>query len=243
MDYANGKIYKILNSIDDEIYVGSTCQALSKRMSCHRKNSVRIRLLHLKLYKHMTELGCEHFYIELIESYPCNSIEELRAKEGEYIRAIGTLNDRIAGRNSQGWYQDYKEKVKTHQKLYNDSNKEHIKEANKAYYELNKEQISERRKQYRDENKEKIQERMKTYYELNKDRIHKQVSEWRLKNAESFKAASSKWYEDNKTRILKRIGEKVTCECGCSVRHDSMRNHLKSHKHKQVMEQLNLTME
>ena len=39
MNYAKGKIYKIANDIDDEIYVGSTCQSLSKRMGIHRQNA------------------------------------------------------------------------------------------------------------------------------------------------------------------------------------------------------------
>ena len=35
-DYHKGKIYKILNTIDNEIYVGSTCELLSQRMARHR---------------------------------------------------------------------------------------------------------------------------------------------------------------------------------------------------------------
>ena len=32
------------------------------------------------------------FYIELLEDYPCQNREQLRAKEGEYIRKLSTLN-------------------------------------------------------------------------------------------------------------------------------------------------------
>ena len=35
-DYKNGKIYCIRNTLDDNIYVGSTTQPLSKRMVKHR---------------------------------------------------------------------------------------------------------------------------------------------------------------------------------------------------------------
>ena len=35
-DYKNGKIYCIRNNINDDIYVGSTTQPLSKRMAWHR---------------------------------------------------------------------------------------------------------------------------------------------------------------------------------------------------------------
>ena len=37
-DYTNGKIYCIRNNVDDDIYIGSTTQALSKRMAKHRSN-------------------------------------------------------------------------------------------------------------------------------------------------------------------------------------------------------------
>ena len=32
MDYKNGKIHKILNDINDDVYVGSVTQSLSKRI-------------------------------------------------------------------------------------------------------------------------------------------------------------------------------------------------------------------
>ena len=60
-DYQNGKIYKILNNIDGEIYVGSTIEALGQRMSKHRYTMKKQP--HYKLYKHMHELDVDNFYI------------------------------------------------------------------------------------------------------------------------------------------------------------------------------------
>ena len=73
-DYQNGKIYKILNNIDDEIYVGSTTETLGQRMARHRQDMKR--RAHYTLYKHIHELDVENFYIELIENYPCNDVYE-----------------------------------------------------------------------------------------------------------------------------------------------------------------------
>jgi hypothetical protein len=68
MDYKNGKIYQILNTVDDACYVGSTCQALSKRMAYHRKARTR-KVKHTKgIYSKMLEIGVDKFYIELIET-------------------------------------------------------------------------------------------------------------------------------------------------------------------------------
>lgn len=38
-NYSNGKIYCIRNHIDEHIYIGSTCQSLSKRMAYHRQDA------------------------------------------------------------------------------------------------------------------------------------------------------------------------------------------------------------
>ena len=89
-DYQQGKIYKVLNTIDNEIYAGSTCEALSQRMARHR--STPKRNTNCLIHKHMSQLGVEHFYIELIMYFPCNRNEELVKREGEIIRSIGTLN-------------------------------------------------------------------------------------------------------------------------------------------------------
>ena len=82
-DYSKCKMYNILNTIDDELYVGSTTETLGQRMATHRAN-MKLNP-HLKLFEHMHTLGVEHFYIELIENSPCSDIYELRAREGFYI--------------------------------------------------------------------------------------------------------------------------------------------------------------
>ena len=81
-DFNNGKIYCIRNSIGNEIYVGSTCQPLSKRMAKHRSDTKRDVKNNLTLYQTMNELGVDKFYIELIEEYPCENNGQLRAREG-----------------------------------------------------------------------------------------------------------------------------------------------------------------
>ena len=149
-DYSKGKIYKILNNIDDEIYVGSTIETLGQRMAKHRRNMKTTP--HYKLYKHMHELGVESFYIELVENCPCNDVYELRAREGHYIRQIGTLNKRIEGRTHKEWCADNCEYLLAQQKKYRDTHKEGMK-------------------QYRKDNKEHIQQVVKQYFENNKDVI------------------------------------------------------------------------
>ena len=98
-NYQEGKIYKIYNTINDDIYIGSTSQKLCERMRQHRndyKSSPRFNML---IYKAIREHGVENFYIELIDKYPCNDKDELRKTEGEYMRELKpSLNTQIAGR-------------------------------------------------------------------------------------------------------------------------------------------------
>jgi len=37
VDYSKGKIYKITNDFNNDIYVGSSCDTLIKRFSYHKK--------------------------------------------------------------------------------------------------------------------------------------------------------------------------------------------------------------
>ena len=102
MDYKNAKIYKILNDIDEYVYIASTCQPLSKRMSKHRQSYKATRKQHYKLYQKMKEIGAEHFYIELIKEAPCeNHCSSFLAIVAQCLIELGTLNQRVDGRTQE----------------------------------------------------------------------------------------------------------------------------------------------
>ena len=111
-DYSQGKIYTIRCRNDPVlIYVGSTIQPLAKRFGDHKRHSKNTQKYpNHQLYTKIEDWN--DWYIELFLVYPCNSVEELRQKEGEIIRAIGTLNRGIAGRTIKEWKQENPEKVK-----------------------------------------------------------------------------------------------------------------------------------
>ena len=62
-DYNNGKIYKIYNTITDDIYIGATTQLLCERMRGHRRAYKAKRNVTNKLYQHFNEYGKETNYI------------------------------------------------------------------------------------------------------------------------------------------------------------------------------------
>ena len=102
-DYLKGQIYTIRNRNDDTlIYVGSTIQPLYKRFYVHKSHSKCEKNMNRLLYIEVNG-DWDNWYIELYENYPCSCREELHKKEGEVIRLIGTLNVKIAGRDSKGY--------------------------------------------------------------------------------------------------------------------------------------------
>ena len=66
--YDNAVIYKIVNSTDGQIYVGSTTTTLSKRLHQHKRAS---RKNHERpLYAHLHNVGFNNFRIVLVEEFP-----------------------------------------------------------------------------------------------------------------------------------------------------------------------------
>ncbi len=157
-DFKNGRIYCIRNMIDDDIYVGSTCQPISKRMAKHRENRNDKRNRNMKLYVKMRDIGVDNFYIELIEECPCDNLEQLRRREGHFIREMATLNQNIAGRTSQ-----------EQMKEYYIENKVHIDEANKQYRKAHPKEMKEYKQEWHERNKEEQSIKQKERYEENKE--------------------------------------------------------------------------
>ena len=78
--YRNGKIYKIVNDVDDKIYIGSTCNPLYKRFYDHKSRGKGWQP-EFKVYSHLNKVGWDNVSIILIENYPCKTMDELRARE------------------------------------------------------------------------------------------------------------------------------------------------------------------
>jgi hypothetical protein len=167
MKYEKGKIYKLVDNTNGNIYIGSTIQLLSKRKHEHsnlKKNSCVSKLI----------IDNGDYDIILIENYPCNSKEELLARERYFIENMECININIPGRTNKEWYNNNKERILKKKKEWYYDNIEHNKKYNKEYYKINKEYY----KIYREKNKEKFKEycknnkdKQKEYYNNNKNKI------------------------------------------------------------------------
>ena len=140
--YNHGKIYKIINNINEKIYIGSTTQQLSKRFYCHKSDAKNEYKQNSPIYKAMNELGHEKFQIVLIELYSCSSKEELFARETYYIKEHNTIkngyNLLYSKRSQKEYYEDNKEKIIEYKKKWNEEHKDILKLKKKNYREEHK---------------------------------------------------------------------------------------------------------
>ena len=86
VNYANGKVYRLVNNVDEKFYIGSTCNPLHKRKNRHKRDAVKSPTQ--PVYKHLNIIGWENVEIILIESFPCNSKAELEARERYWIELM-----------------------------------------------------------------------------------------------------------------------------------------------------------
>ena len=109
IDYKKGAIYKVVNDVNDMIYVGSTTTTLSRRFSTHKACKETD-----KFHEAIRAIGKEHFRIILIENYPCGSKVELVAREYEVMKTFSresVYNANYAGDLDEESRQKLRERV------------------------------------------------------------------------------------------------------------------------------------
>ena len=202
-NYQNGKIYTIRHPDTEKYYLGSTTQALSERFRGHKR-------LQNTTAKQLFDLGIDQCYIELLENYQCNSVEELTKREGELIRLHkdNLVNKIIVGRTKKEYHQDNKETIAEKQKIYYQTNKEILVEKQKIYHDNNKDTIYEKQKIYRDN-----------------------IDDNRIKDTKKI------YYDNNKERISEKTKPKFTCDCNSVVRISDKIRHEKTKKHQLFINQ------
>jgi hypothetical protein len=178
-NYQNGKIYKIepLDGEEGDVYIGSTCkQYLSQRMDSHRSDfkywKEGKRLSNVTSYHLFKKYGVKNCNIVLIETFPCNTRDELFAREAYHIKSMKCVNKHIP--------------LRTH-KEYREEHREIISDKGKDYYKINKDKIIEKVKEYHKINKDKINEKtLKRYYDNKEQRKQTYYYENKEKNEEKI---------------------------------------------------------
>jgi len=139
VNYALGKIYKIVSNQSDLPYIGSTCKPrLSHRMATHRS--------HYKMYLNdegqylssFEVLQYNDAKIILIEDFPCENKEQLRQRERSYIENTECVNKNIPGQTLKEWTLKNKDRMYEVRQQYYKKNRNAICAKQKEFYEKHK---------------------------------------------------------------------------------------------------------
>jgi hypothetical protein len=137
IDYQQGKIYKIECNVTGKVYIGSTCEPiLARRLAGHITSYKRYLNGKSHYVSSFDVLQNGNYDIVLIESYPCNSKDELHARERNHTNNIDCIN-KIKG---QGMKNELGKKG--YDKYNYEKNKDKIIEKSKEYYNDNKDIIN-----------------------------------------------------------------------------------------------------
>ena len=149
-----GIIYKIESKTGEgKCYVGSTVKTLTQRLRKH-KNQYNYWKEQQKNYVRSFDIfdlyGVNNCHIVLLENFECETKNELRVKEGYYIKSLDTVNKYVAGRTDKEYKEDNRENILLRKKLYDQNHKQERKE----YYNKNKEKRKNQIKEWISKNKE-----------------------------------------------------------------------------------------
>ena len=144
-NYQKGKIYKITSSGGDP-YIGSTEELLCQRLAGHKRRNKGITRSPLSSYIHTNLSDCK---ITLIENFPCNSKEELLARERYWFENISNCNKHYPNRKQEEYTEMHKNEKRIYDKNYYQVNK--IKNTKQAIirYIANKNNINEAKRRKR----------------------------------------------------------------------------------------------
>mgnify|MGYP003650882274 CR=1 FL=1 len=230
--YQNGKIYKIVCNITNDVYIGSTVRTLEKRLISHKSSCRNDKR---KCSSH-TIIERGDYKIELIELHPCETNLQLEQREGYYQRNIKCINKYLTGRTrkeySKLWRTENKEILKVKQKEYYENNKDVFKAKSKIYYNSNKEQFHKKSAEWYKlhKNDDDVKLKQKQYRDAHKEEQKILNKEWREKNKDIIKQKKKEKYL--RTKHLKKPA--LTCECGGTYedsiskkkRHESTKKHI-----------------
>ena len=142
--YQKEKIYKIISSQTTDVYYGSTIQAkLSYRMAKHRANYrswINGECAYTTSYE---VVKFEDANIILVESFPCNSKDELTAREQYYIDNHDCVNKQKAwtGLSKKEYLQKYHSNNRHKVKAYREKHREELNRYDREHYPERREKV------------------------------------------------------------------------------------------------------
>ena len=107
----------------------------------------------------------------------------------------------------------------------------------KEEFGYNKKIETRTKTEYYNDTKEHVLEKVKQYYFTHKEQVEEYIKKHYENNIEHFKEYKRKWYLEHKETHNMKAKERIICECGNEICRGYLTQHLKSNKHKQLLEQ------
>jgi hypothetical protein len=243
------RVYLLTSEIHlkNRTYIIGKSKNLNSRLTAYNKG-----IDHIVVYNKKCNNVCQMSVIELMILYKLDNFRE-RMNRDRFIlpedkdisfftkvfdTAVNWFNDIDSTleiiKNDETKKQEYKDREKS----YREENKEKKADTDKKYREKNKEELLLKKKMYRDTHKKEISETKKNWYKNNKektiDRVKKNYENNKLKKIEKVKEYSLK----NKEKIKQQQSNKITCECGVTLRKYGLSKHLQTLIHIQNLEKI-----
>ena len=150
-DYSKGKIYKIYDFTNKNVYYGSTTETLSRRMTNHvRAHKAWLKDKNKKKCSVVDIINNGNYKIILVENYPCKNKEELEKKETEYIINNECINKKLPRRTPRQYYLDNRNKIlENKKKIIKDDDFKLRKSINDKKYRLtHREKVLNKKRQW-----------------------------------------------------------------------------------------------
>lgn len=138
-DYSKGKIYRLVCNVTGLQYIGHTIQPLSVRKAGHVKDYKVWKSNKRGYVTSFKVMENDNFDICLIEDYPCENVEQLKARERYWLEQTEeTVNKNIPSRTTAEYYRDNPDFYRQYRQEYYKANKAYFQERNKHNYNLHK---------------------------------------------------------------------------------------------------------
>ena len=146
-----GRIYKIIHTQSNLVYVGSTFNELKYRFQQHKgsfKQWLNDNHSEITIFPYFKEHGIDQFRMVLIKEYDVDDRAHLRAYEQLWINKLKSINKNNPFHLKSLYFKAYernnKEYLDEYRKEYRKNHKDEVKQYNKKYREANKDALYER---------------------------------------------------------------------------------------------------
>lgn len=246
-----GRVYKIVCSQSNDVYVGSTFNTIASRWCGHKSDFMKWqneRSRKVSIFPLFAKYGIDAFKIILIKEYEVEDKEHLHAYEQLWINKTNCVNEK-----NPFFFK------KLQQKKYASENKEKLAEYLKNWYHNNQDKVKasrqKRQAKTNERNKEKVScacgmlisrrnraahRKSNQHIQWEKDQTitQEEVERRQLEHEQKLQARKAKraeyhkkWREENIEHIKSYASQTIECGCGGVFAKPKQNRHNQSKRH------------